>query len=772
MFSEYMLITLFYTSGVLMSSKISMSMALFIPASLVVVFLVRKLVSGKSSVAVLAAALCFLLGSVRYYGATQNQLFYELPDKYVTLFGTVVSLPTEGNGEYKYRYTVKADSITYLDNTYITDKKILVNTRQKLAYGDKIKATGFLGEIEGPDNTNEYDYARYYKSIGVYNRITARELEKTGVEKSFNPVFLAGRIRYNISELIDRFFQGNKAALYKAIIIGDRTGLEEDFRLLLIRTGMSRTLYSAYLHISLILLVAGVLMRSKKRADKDFAVMVLLILYALANSSAATILKAAALLWVVIFRKAVRGFADKLDVLSLVVFVMTLADPMLCYSSGFVISVSSTIVVYTSYPAVYSRLMPLYTRNVIKSKIKKITAMWIVLLLGTLPFVAYFYNGTSVYGILLTYLLAPVMMFLLIISPLVLGMYAAFGTAPVLGWVVSSILGVLEKLPYLVEKLPFCYVTMRTPDLLGFVIFYVIWWIGIRVISGRLKTNKTKLLLVVLCGLLTGSISEYSFDTLSVYFVNVGQGDGAILKTTAGETVLIDGGGAAVYETDYNIGESVYVPYLISHGLTDIDVAIVTHYHKDHIEGIIAAAKRFKIGTIVMPDASPGNEYRKELEAIAYKRNINLEYLMENDEINFRSGLRIKFIAPDKEQLLSDEPNDTSLVAQVEYGKFCALFTGDSTDEIDENYPKDIDILKVAHHGSDTSSGKEYINYLSPEYAVISVGRDNSYGLPKDDVLKRLKESGARVFRTDESGDICFKVRKNGKVTYSSLKGG
>lgn len=770
MFSEYMLISLFYTLGVLMSSKISMSLVFFIPVTLLLLYLIRKLVLKKSGVAVLAAALCFLLGSVRYYGASENRLYYELPDKYVTLCGTVVSLPTEGKSEYKYRYTVKTDGITYLDNTYITDKKIIVNTRQKLAYGDKIKATGFLGEIEGADNTNEYDYARYYKSIGVYNRITARELEKTGEEKSFNPIFLAGRFRYNITTLIDKYFKGNKAALYKTITTGDRTGMEQDFKLLLVRTGVSRILYSAYIHISLILFIAGILIRSKKRADKDFAVMVLLILYALANSGVATILKAAALLWVVIFRKTVLGFADKVDVLSLIVFVMTLVDPMLCYSGGFVISVASTVIVYTSYPAVSMRLK--YTRKKLSNKIKKMTVMWIVLMLGTLPFSAYFYNGISVYGIFLTYLLAPLILFLLIISPLTLGMYAIFGTAPLLGWMVDSILGIIEQLPYLIEKLPFCYVTMRTPTLLGFVIFYVVWWIGIRLISGQLKTNRTKLLSVVLCGLLIGSVSENSFNTLSVYFVNVGQGDGAVLKTTAGETVLIDGGGAAVYETEYNIGESVYVPYLISHGLTDIDVAIVSHYHKDHVEGIIAAAKHFKIGTIVMPDSSSGDEYRLELETIARKKNIKIEYLMENDEINFRSGLRIKFIAPNKKQLLSSEPNDTSLVAQIEYGNFTALFTGDSTDTINENYPQDIDILKVAHHGSDTSNGKEYINYLSPEYAVISVGENNTYGLPKDNVLKNLTDSGAKVFRTDESGDICFKVRKNGKITYRTLKGG
>ena len=124
------------------------------------------------------------------------------------------------------------------------------------------------------------------------------------------------------------------------------------------------------------------------------------------------------------------------------------------------------------------------------------------------------------------------------------------------------------------------------------------------------------------------------------------------------------------------------------------------------------------------------------------------------------------------EQLSSEELNDTSFVAKVSFGKFCALFTGDSTDEIDEGYPKNIDILKVAHHGSDTSNSQEYIDWISPQYAVIGVGEDNSYGLPDDEVVMRLKKTGAKVLRTDENGDIQFKVKKNGDITYKTLKGG
>ena len=213
------------------------------------------------------------------------------------------------------------------------------------------------------------------------------------------------------------------------------------------------------------------------------------------------------------------------------------------------------------------------------------------------------------------------------------------------------------------------------------------------------------------------------------------------------------------------------MPYLVSHGFGNIDVAILSHYHKDHAEGIIAAAEKLKINTLVMPDADPENKYRKRLEELSEEKKFRIEYLSAGDEIRFKSGLSIKFLAPDSEQEKSDELNDTSLVAHITYGEFDALFTGDSTDKINSSYPEGVELLKVAHHGSATSDCEEYISHIRPEYAVISVGEDNSYGLPDYEVVDRLKRYGAKVLRTDKSGDIRFKVKKDGKITYKTLKG-
>lgn len=761
MFSKSMIFAGLYILGVLITPQIDMSALLFFGVLLVLLFFVRRIFLAKTDSVILLAAFFVLLGGVRYFASMENPIYYELPDKYVTARGTVVSVPAESSGKNKYRYMVQTESFTYLDSEYVTKQKILVNTDQKLLFGDKITVRGFLNEIDGAENTNEYSYANYYKSIGVYNRLTAREIVKTGKKIILSPIFFAEKIKNEISEFIDARFSGNNAAFLKAVIVGDNTGFTPEYSDLLRRTGVYRALYSAYMHIFWILLIARLLLRKSSKEKRDYAVMLMLIIYAVFNSTRAYILKAAMLLGVMLFRKTKSGFADKIEVLSEIVFVMTLIDPMLCFNSGFVISVVSTIVIYLSYSTIYNGVSIRFPMG--NTKIKRIFVVWIALLFGTLPFTAYFYNGTALYGGLLVCFFAPVIVPVLAVSALVMGCLGTFLNVP-------DVFFLFEKIPYFIEKLPFSYIMLRTPTILEFVVFYLLWWIGLRVISGERKN--IKILVSVLCSALVVSIGGGGFNTLSVYFVNVGQGDGAVLQTSVGETVLIDGGGAAEYETKYNVGERVYVPYLISHGMTKIDLAIVTHFHKDHIEGIIAAAERLEIDTVIMPDTSHTNEYREKLEEVCELKNIKIEKVKKSDEIRFKSGLSIKFIAPDDEQRRSEDLNDTSLVAEVRFGEFCGIFTGDSTDEIDESYPQNIDLLKVAHHGSNGGTSEEYLEYLNPEYAVISVGEDNSYALPDFELIERLKASGAKILRTDRMGDIQMRIKKDGKITYKTLRGG
>lgn len=771
MFSTCMLIAVSYLLGIYSADSIEISTALFLSAAILCMGLLRTILKKRFGKMLILLALAFLFGVLRYGSCSENALIRHFPDKYITVSGTITSPATVSEGTYKNRYTLRLDTISYLDTTYKTKHSIILNTKEAFEFGDTLCASGFLSEIEGIANEYEYDYSAYYKSRGIYARLVAREAAKNGENFIMSPSFISGMLRKKVSDAISARYDGNHAALLKAILVGDKSGFDDDYRTQLVKTGVYRSLNAPFIHISMILLLAGLLVRNKK--NRNILIIILLIAYSLFNSTAPTAVKACAVIGILIFKKDVFGFANKLDTLSLVVLIMTIADPLLCFNSGFVMSVASTVLVYLSFAPINKRISSFFSKRRLRCKrICSIITIWIIFTVGTLPLTAYFYNSISVYAALFPSLLSPIMIAASIIASVMRFGSRAFGAVPIAASAAELFLTFVEYLPTLVGKLPFSYLTLRTPTLREIIIFYLIWWIFLRALSSGLRTDKTRIITTAALALAVSSLSCYSFNTLSINFVNVGQGDGAVLHTTAGETVLIDGGGSPDYQTGYNVGERVFLPYLISHGFTDIDVAIVSHCHKDHVEGIITAAENLKIDTIIMPDAEADNQYRLRLEELSRERGFAIEYLSAGDRIVFKSGLEIKFLAPDARQLSTDDLNDSSLVAQVSYGDFCALFTGDSNDLINEHYPKDIDLLKVAHHGSDTGSSEEYVSHVSPEYAIISVGEDNSYGLPDREVTERFAREGSRILRTDKLGDIRFKVRKDGKIIYNTLKGG
>ena len=770
MFSEYMIISIFYILGIVISKMFDMSAILFTSLFVFFIAVILSIIKRETNRSIFLISFILLFGSFRYFDETQNRLVYEFPDKYVTLSGVIYSSNEKNESDYN-RYVLKLDSVAYQDNTVKTNKKILLNTKESFPFGAKVTASGFLNEIEGISNENEFDYSLYYKGRGIFARLTVDEIRQTGMAFSLLPEFLAGKVRELAENTIDAHFGGVNSAFLKSIVTGNKSGFSRDYLDVLIKTGIYRCLYTPFIHISLIFLLAGFLPFGRKH--KDSFVIVLVFLYALSNSTSPTIIKAALLCGIMLIRKQIFGFANKLDVLSKIVLAITIFDPLLCFNTGFVMSVISTVLVYFSYTPLYERFyLFLNKRNIPYRKFfSKTLTLWVIFVLGTLPVCAYMVGSISVYATLFMTILTPVIIFVLILSPFMLLSLGVFGASPILFPIVDKIMSLMAKLPYLAENLPAYYLTARTPSLWEMVTFYLLWWVFLRTLKYKFKTPKTAVILTVAFGIMFSSVLTYDYNTLSIYFVNVGQGDGAVLHTSRGETVLIDGGGAADYTSGYNIGERVYLPYLTSHGFCDIDVAIVSHTHKDHVEGIIAAAENLKIKTIVMPCAEESNQYHDQLCDVAKDKGIAVEYLAENDKIIFKSGLKITFIAPDKSQLKSDDLNDTSLVAHVTYGDFSALFTGDSADDVSESYPKGVDLLKVAHHGSKTASSKEFLEHTSPEYAVISVGENNSYNHPSDEVLYRLKSCDAKILRTDKLGDIRFKVKKDGTFTYKTLKG-
>ncbi|PIR89328.1 MAG: hypothetical protein COU07_00305 [Candidatus Harrisonbacteria bacterium CG10_big_fil_rev_8_21_14_0_10_40_38] len=250
-----------------------------------------------------------------------------------------------------------------------------------------------------------------------------------------------------------------------------------------------------------------------------------------------------------------------------------------------------------------------------------------------------------------------------------------------------------------------------------------------------------------------------SHDALEVHFLNIGQGDSALIRFPSGEDVLVDGGppnGKILTELGKILPlEDRY-----------IDLVISTHPDLDHFGGFIDVLDNYDIGAIIGNGRyGSATSFETFLEKIN-KNGKKYITLKEGDTITLKNS-KLDIISPNEEEFMGTATNDASIVFELEsYGaKF--LFTGDISSEVenrlvDENKVPDIDILKVAHHGSRFSSTASFLDKIKPEIAVISVGK-NSYGHPTEEAINRLSEEGSKILRTDYYGTIRTEV-KNGHI--------
>ncbi len=235
-------------------------------------------------------------------------------------------------------------------------------------------------------------------------------------------------------------------------------------------------------------------------------------------------------------------------------------------------------------------------------------------------------------------------------------------------------------------------------------------------------------------------------DELNIFYLNVGQGDSTLI-TINGYTMLIDSG---------NDSDGYYISqFLKAQNINKIDYFIVTHFDEDHMGGAYKILEELEIGILYTPnDFSENNTYEKFLKAVE-DNNINIDNnLVASKEITYSLGDASWRVL----NINGNNSNDSSIVVELNYKNTKYLFMGDATTAVEDNVEWDeVDVLKVGHHGSNSSTSKKFLETTKPKYAVISVGADNSYKLPKKDVIDRLINNNIIVYRTDEKGTIWLK---------------
>lgn len=249
-------------------------------------------------------------------------------------------------------------------------------------------------------------------------------------------------------------------------------------------------------------------------------------------------------------------------------------------------------------------------------------------------------------------------------------------------------------------------------------------------------------------------------NMLHVFFLNVGQGDATLIRTPSGKNILVDSGPDRAILTE--LKESL--PFFNN----QLDYVFLTHFDKDHSEGFIHVLKKYSAKQVFITGIFKNDYLSRAFFKLVREKNIQLILADEKSDIILEDGIGIDILFPFKQDIkLVDQTDNYSLVAKIIYGKNEIIFTGDAENKIEEKLLKngvnlDADILKVGHHGSKTSTSEDFLEAVTPQYAIISVGKNNPYRHPHESVLKKLQNYNAKILRTDIDGRIEFIFSRDG----------
>ena len=276
--------------------------------------------------------------------------------------------------------------------------------------------------------------------------------------------------------------------------------------------------------------------------------------------------------------------------------------------------------------------------------------------------------------------------------------------------------------------------------------------------------NKIKIIVLkacrIFCVILILVVIIQLNQKLEINFLDVGQGDSCFIVTPHNKTILVDGGGST--SSSFDVGKDTLIPYILDRGYTKIDYIFISHFDQDHVGGILTVLQELRVGKIYISKQGENSQnYEKFLEIVSEKK-LDVQVIKAGDKILI-DNLSFNILWPTEKQISENILNNNAIVMKLYYKNFSMLFTGD-IEEIAEKailntYKNKLEIfqstiLKVAHHGSKSSSTQEFLNVVKPKIALIGVGENNLFGHPNPHVVERLEECGTKIFRTDESGEI------------------
>lgn len=714
----------------------------------VIILLITK---NKKIIVIL---ICLII-SIGYVSILENK-YSKISDMPIKEMVTIISDIQEK--EYKKVCTAKIVR---------NNKKILINIKMSqdipsMKYGDSLYIEGEFKQPEEARNYKGYNYKQYLKTKKIIGTV---ELEKAKILKSSNGSFIHNIQKY-IRDTINGTLTDEEGNLLLAILLGDKDKLSEDIQESFKTSNLSHMLAVSGAHVSYIILGLTYVLQNSiigKKNGKIVCIIFLLAFMAITNFTP-SVTRACIMAILTLFSSIIYRKSDVYTNISVVALITLIFNPYSLLDLGFQLSYGGTIGIIIFI----KRIQEKKSNSKVINYIKQMALVSIYANIIIIPIMMYHFNTVSFTFIISNIMASPILGIIVITGFLFI--IASITVKPLTRLIaifIKPILSILIKISQICSKLPFSNILVVTPYMFNVISYYAIILYCIK----SKKNNKCKIIICLLIVLILINFIIYIFpQKLRIFFIDVGQGDSTLIITPDKKTVLIDGGGS----DSFDVGKKVLLPYLLDRRILKIDYVLISHFDTDHCGGILTIMEKVKVKNIIISEQAEHSENYERFKKLMIHKKIRLIEVKKGDKIKIGRYSEFKILFPTS-RLLSENPlNNNSIVAQFNYNNFKMLFTGDIEKLAEQQILKAekaeirADILKVAHHGSKTSSIPEFIKAVKPKIALIGVGKNNTFGHPNQQTIKNLENIKCRIYRTDLQGEIIIKIDQKGRMNVKS----
>lgn len=749
-------LTISFITGILIANQFQLP-AIYLFIGLIVGIILLAISIYREKDAFYNILLIFLLlGMLMTNLKSQSKLlnYTDMRMDYMGIVEEVLSL--EDDDLHKYVVLVQAE----LGTGEKINERIRLNIigASPLSYGDRIV---FNGEVKKPlNNTNPilYNHRLNLLSNSIYASMTINEYSMDLIDgpREFKYSLKEG-FHEEVNRVFDTYLDRENRAIIKSMILGKSSYMMEEDLQIYRELGLGHILAVSGLHIGIIsAFILNILMLfSISRKTSSLITILILFVYGYLIGFPHSMMRGIIMFSLLILTKLLHEHSNPINVLSLSALIVLFINPFALFGLGFLLSYTAVLSLYLFSNRIEALFYPF------KGYIAKSLSSIVAVNLGIFPIQAYYFNYISPLGLIANLISIPLLSLSLLLS---ISMFLLDYTLSFLNVGLSPLLNMLLNIEGIIRNkiydFSFLIVNTASPSFYSIVLYYL----GIAILLRLIDTSKFKIqvknsILLFICLMIIVNLATIVLnDKLELHFIDVGQGDSMLLRK-ATRNILIDTGGSLL--SDY-VGQQISLPYLRKLGIKKLDGVIISHFDADHAGALATLIDNLEIDNIYA-------SYRPEDEVIYEKiknNKIAFTILKEGDQLRIDKDLIIDTIWPLDTDGLSN--NNKSLVLSFNYKGHEILLTGDIEKEAEamllDKLNPNIDLVKIPHHGSNTSSTSEFLGLIRPKNSIISVGRDNQFNHPSGEVINRLSAINSKIYRTDEMGMIKVHIDKNLKI--------